>query len=244
MSLRASWGRSFRAPSLYERFVREGGPFIIDPNPALNKETMTAWEVGMFKQFGEKVSLDIAGFINDYKDLIESVDTDVDHLGRSVYTYENLNKARIWGIETNLSIKPVDEVNVNLAYTYMNAKNKSYDPATASSSVTNNPDPDWLAYRPEHTASASTTWKATKDLALNVNGRYISKYKNIYMYNNVAGTGYPGDFVVFNVGAKYKVNDNFTTSLVCNNINNTQYEEVMWFRAPGRSYVLGVDFSY
>ncbi|ABB23144.1 TonB-dependent receptor [Pelodictyon luteolum] len=240
MSFRASWGRSFRAPSLYERFVRDGGFATLTPNPALDKETMTAWEAGVFKQFGERVALDIAGFINNYNDLIESTVI----TAPSTYQYQNISKARIWGIETNLNIKPVDEVNVNLAYTYMNAKNESYDPATASSSVTNNPDPDWLAYRPEHTASASTTWKATKDLALNVNGRYVSKYKNINMYNNVAGTNYPGDFVVLGVGAKYKVNDNFSTSLVCNNINNTQYEEVMYFRAPGRSYVLGVDFSY
>ncbi|TCD47835.1 TonB-dependent receptor [Chlorobium sp. N1] len=239
MSFRASWGRSFRAPSLYERFVREGGFATLTPNPALDKETMTAWEAGVFKQFGERVALDIAGFINNYKNLIESTSSD-----GTTFQYENLTKARIWGIETNLSIKPVDEVNVNLAYTYMNAKNKSYDPNTALASVKDNPDPDWLAYRPEHTASASTTWNATKALALNVNGRYVSKYKNINMYNNVAGTNYPGDFVVFNVGAKYRVNDNFTTSLVCNNINNTQYEEVAWFRAPGRSYVLGVDFSY
>jgi iron complex outermembrane receptor protein len=246
MSFRASWGRSFRAPSLYERFVRDGGAYaVLTPNPALDKETMTAYEVGVFKQFGERVALDVAGFINDYKNMIESVP----HLAvpnnpyTAYYVYENLTKARIWGIETNLNIKPIDEVNVNLAYTYMHAKNESYV-AGANTAVDSNPDPDWLAYRPEHTASASTTWNVTEALALNVNGRYVSKYKNINMFNNVAGTGYPGDFVVLGIGAKYKVNDNFSTSLTCNNINNTQYEEVAWFRAPGRSYVLGVDFSY
>ena len=238
MAFRASWGQSFRAPTLYERFIRDAGIFIGTPNPDLDKETLTAWEAGVFKQFGERISVDIAGFLNNYDDLIES------EIEGSTFQYKNITKARIWGIETNVNVRPVDEVNVNLAYTYMNAKNRSYDPTTATQTTKDNPDPEWLPYRPEHTASASVTWHTTKALALNVNGRYVGEYKAITNFTDPQGDNYPGDFVVFNLGAKYKINDNFTTSLNCNNINNTQYEEVVWFRAPGRSYVLGVDFSY
>jgi len=239
MALRASWGQSFRAPTLYERFIRDAGIFIGTPNPDLDKETMTAYEIGVFKQFGDRVSLDIAGFINDYDDLIESEINSAE----STFEYKNITKARIWGIETNLNVRPVDDVSVNLAYTYMNAKNKSYK---AGESATNdaNPDPEWLPYRPEHTASAGVTWKATKALGLNVNGRYVGKYKAITNFTNTEGTDYPGDFVVFNLGAKYKINDNFTTSFLCNNLLNREYEEVVWFRAPGRSFVVGVDFTY
>ncbi|MBM3163270.1 MAG: TonB-dependent receptor, partial [Chlorobi bacterium] len=196
MAFRGSWGKSFRAPSLYERFVREGGIFYITPNPSLDKETMTAWELGMYKQFGDKVSFDIAGFINDYDNLIESrLQTD------GTYKYLNITKARIWGIETSLNYKPTSNWNLSVGYTYMNAKNKSYNPATASTTEKNNPDPEWLAYRPEHTGSASVTWKPTKQLTLNVNGRYVSKYKAVSLYSNSDGYYYPGDFVVFNLGA-------------------------------------------
>jgi len=237
MALRASWGKSFRAPTLYERFVREAGIFSGTPNPNLGKETLTAWEAGVFKQFGERISVDIAGFVNNYNNLIES------EITGSSFQYNNITKARIYGIETNVNIRPVDDVSMNLAYTYMNAKNRSYV-AGASSTNDANPDPYWLPYRPAHTASASVTWKTTKDLALNVNGRYVGTYKAITNFTNPLGTDYPGDFVVFNIGAKYKVMENCTTSLTCNNINNTQYEEVVWFRAPGRSYVAGVDFTF
>jgi len=237
MALRASWGKSFRAPTLYERFIREAGIFSGTPNPNLGKETLTAWEAGVFKQFGERISVDIAGFVNNYNNLIES------EITGSSFQYNNITKARIYGIETNVNIRPVDDVSMNLAYTYMNAKNRSYV-AGASSTNDANPDPYWLPYRPAHTASASVTWKTTKDLALNVNGRYVGTYKAITNFSNPLGTDYPGDFVVFNIGAKYKVMENCTTSLTCNNINNTQYEEVVWFRAPGRSYVAGVDFTF
>ncbi|WP_376739865.1 TonB-dependent receptor [Chlorobium phaeovibrioides] len=237
MAFRASWGKSFRAPSLYERFIRSAGIFTGTPNPDLDKETMTAYEIGMFKQFGKRVALDVSCFLNDYDDMIESV------IDGTTFEYQNLNKARIYGVETNLNIRPIDEVNVNLAYTYMNAKNRSYDEDTAGA-LADNPDPEWLPYRPEHSASASVTWNTTKKLALNVSGRYVGKYNAISNFTNSEGDNYPGDFVLVNLGAKYKINDNFTTTLLCNNINNTQYEEVVWFRAPGRSFVLGVDFTY
>ncbi|MEI8102251.1 MAG: TonB-dependent receptor [Chlorobium sp.] len=237
MALRASWGKSFRAPTLYERFIREAVIFIGTPNPNLGKETLTAWEAGVFKQFGDRVSVDISGFVNNYDDLIES-----EIIGSS-FQYKNITKARIYGIETNINLRPVDDISMNLAYTYMNAKNRSYV-AGASSTNDANPDPRWLPYRPEHTASANVTWRTTKALALNVNGRYVSKYNAITNFTNLQGDYYPGNFVVYNLGAKYKIYENCTATFTCNNINNTQYEEVVWFRAPGRSFVAGVDFTF
>jgi iron complex outermembrane receptor protein len=240
MALRASWGRSFRAPSLYERFVHDAGFLTVEPNPDLDKETMTAWEAGIFKQFSDKVSFDIAGFINNYDNLIESRPTAVP----LTYMYGNITKARIWGIETNLNYRPNTDWNLSVGYTYMNAKNRSFDASKATATELNNPDPEWLPYRPEHTASASVTWKATKKLTLNVNGRYVGKYKAVTVYTNPDGEWYPGDFVVFNAGLKYQFNKNISATLACNNINNTQYEEAEWFRAPNRSFIAGIDLTY
>jgi len=242
MSFRASWGKSFRAPSLAERFVRDAG-VIGDgiPNPELDKETMTAYEIGMFKQFSDKVSLDIAAYLNNYDNLIESRTLEPTDL--QVFQYQNVAKARIWGIETSLNVKPTPDWNINLAYAYMNAKDKSDEPAALAPF---NPDPDWLAYRPEHTASVSATWNATDRLALNTTGRYVSEYKAVSSFYaaNVDGDDYPGGFVVFNAGAKYRITDNLTGTFLCNNITNEQYEEAEWFRSPGRSFILGFDFLY
>ena len=238
MSFRASWGMSFRAPTLYERFIRSAGPYTGNPNPALDKETMTAYEIGMFKQFGDKVSFDIAGFLNDYNDLIESV---ID--SNNIFEYRNITKARIWGIETSLNYRPTSEWAFNAAYTYMNAKNRSYV-ANPLSLNYNNPDPTWLAYRPEHTATAGVTFKPVSQLALNLNGRYMSQYKAISNHTNKAGLNYPGDFIVLNAGVKYQAADTVSLSLLCRNIGNVQYEEAEWFRAPGRSYVMGIDCTF
>ncbi|MCE1273487.1 MAG: TonB-dependent receptor, partial [Chlorobiales bacterium] len=244
MSFRASWGKSFRAPTLSERFVRDAGLFLGNPNPALNKETMTAWEAGVFKQFSDKVSLDVAAYLNDYEDLIESTNiSQIKSIRPVVFMYDNISKARIWGIEANLNVRPDDAWSFNFGYAYMNAKNRSYVPGV-NTTLDKNPDPEWLTYRPEHTFSASATWNATKKLTLIANGRYVGNYKAINTYTNPQGSNYPGDFVVMNAVAKYKATPNVTVSLMCNNIGNVQYEEAEWFRAPGRSYMASIDLKY
>lgn len=240
MSFRASWGRSFRAPTLSERFVRDAGLFMGNPNPSLDKETMTAYEIGMYKVFSERVSFDIAAYINNYDNLIESVFQE--GAAGPYYEFENFRKARIWGIETSLNIKPVEYLSLDLGYSYMNAKIVDYEATGAS--IDRNPDPEWLPMRPEHTASASVTWRATERLTLNTTGRYVSEYKAINFYTRPDGYGYPGDFIVVDAGLKYKLTDNLTGSLLCKNITNELYSEAEWFRSPSRSFILGLDFVY
>jgi iron complex outermembrane receptor protein len=242
MSFRTSFGKSFRAPTLAERFVRDAGLFVGVPNPALDKETMTAYEAGVYKQFSDKISLDVAAYLNDYENLIES--RNINPTGWPIiFQYKNIAKARIWGIETNLNIRPNTDWNFNIGYAYMNAQNKTNDAASALAG-SQNPDPKWLQYRPEHTASAGATWKPVNKLSLNLNGRYVSKYKAVSSYPNPQGTNYPGGFIVLNTGVKYQAGENTILSLLCRNIGNVQYEEAEWFRAPGRSYIAGVDFTF
>lgn len=241
MSFRASWGKSFRAPTIAERFVRDAGLFMGNPNPALDKETMTGYEFGVFKQFGDKVSLDIAAYLNDYDNLIES--RNINPTGFPVvFNYRNIAKARIWGIETSLNVRPNSYWNLSLGYAYMNAKDKTGDAASLAGN--NNPDPSWLAYRPEHTGSLSVTWKPVTKLALNVTGRYVGKYKAVSTYPNPEGLNYPGDFIVFNAGFKWQAADYMSLNFLCKNLGNVQYEEAEWYRAPGRSFIAGVDFTF
>ncbi|ANT65774.1 TonB-dependent receptor [Prosthecochloris sp. CIB 2401] len=242
MAFRASWGKSFRAPTLAERFVTDAGLWKGNPNPALDKETMTAWEVGMFTALTDRVSFDIAGYINNYDDLIESVFY-TNSSGDMYFQYENFRKARIWGIETSLNTKPLDNVAVNFGYSYMNATIQDYAASDPKISIDYNTDPEWLPMRPEHTASISATWNATNRLTLNTTGRYVSEYKAVNVYTRDYDS-YPGDFIIFNLGTKYQFTDFLSGSFLCKNITNEQYSEAEWFPSPGRSYVFGMDFVF
>jgi len=240
LSFRASVGKSFRAPTLAERFVTDAGLWPGNPNPAINKETMTAYEVGMFKQFGEKVSFDMAGFVNNYKDLIQStfIPASIPPLivfGQSVapgnyFIYSNVQTARIWGIETSLNIKPTKDVTTTLAYTFLNAKDVSTNA--------------WLPGRAEHTAFAGVNWQASKVMSCLVDMRYMSKVKNTISLARGDVAAYPGDFVVFNLGAKAKLSNNISASLNCKNVFNTMYSEAEGYPAPGRTFIAGIDLTY
>jgi len=243
MAFRASWSRSFRAPTLSERFVRDAGLWDGNPNPELDKETLTAYEIGMFTKLSDRVSLDIAAYLNYYDDLIESQFIAYSDVATDYFTYTNLNEARIWGIETALNIKPIDPITVALTYSYMNAKDTGYE-VGVNDFRDENPDPEWLPMRPEHTGSLSVTWKPDSKLSLNTTARAVSKYKAVNAYTNEEGTDYPGGFMVVNAGAKYQFTEFLSGSFLCKNITNRQYEEAEWFRAPGRSYVFGIDFVF
>ena len=81
----------------------------------------------------------------------------------------------------------------------MNATTKAIHAAALTAS---NPDPKWLAYRAEHTGSASATWKPSSKFTLNLNGRYVSKYKAVSssMPQSSMATTILADFIVLNTG--------------------------------------------
>ncbi|NTU67643.1 MAG: TonB-dependent receptor [Chlorobiaceae bacterium] len=238
MSFRASVGKSFRAPTLAERFVRDAGLWPGNPNPGLDKETMTAYELGMFKQFGDRVSLDVAGFVNNYNNLIESryfpvaVSTgySVTDVFQQYYKYMNIQNARIWGIEANLNVKPTKEISTNFGYSYLNAKDLS--------------DNSWLPGRPEHTVFAGVNLQATKAISCNANGRFMSRVRATKSVNAGDYGAYPGDFVVVDFGSKAKLTENVTATFNCKNVFNVMYSEAEGFPAAGRMFMAGVDLSY
>jgi len=229
MSFRASWGRSFRAPTPAERFVRDAGLWPGNPNPAIDKETMTAYEVGMFKQFNDSVSLDVAGFINNYDNLIQSSLIAIP-AGGKYFMYSNVQNARIWGIETSLNVKPTKDIKGAIGYTYLNAKDLSTDA--------------WLPGRPEHTLFAGINWQANKTYSFLADLRYMSRVKTTISLMPGDYEAYPGDFVVFNLGTKAKLSNNISATINCKNVFNTMYSEAEGFPAAGRTFIAGIDLTY
>ena len=91
--VRASSGRGFRAPSMSERFSDSiySGLRII-PNPDLQSETAWSHEVGINFTPNSLFYIDIAGFVNDYWDLIEPEPNE-----NQVVQFVNITRARITG---------------------------------------------------------------------------------------------------------------------------------------------------
>ena len=120
--IRASFGQSFRVPSIAERFVEyQLGAISVIPNRDIKPERGFTAELGYKRSFKISKFLgywDAVVFWTEFKDMIEF------QFGNSLPAYfqsKNVNRARIFGWETTLAgegkMGPVD-MSVLLGYTY------------------------------------------------------------------------------------------------------------------------------
>ena len=158
--LRASLGRGFRAPSLAEAFTTTTvSGFQVIPNYHLNPETNFSAEAGIRQQF-EFADMDLAIFNSNYHNLIEP-----QFLTSGQIQFQNVTRARITGIEVNLSGKLFrNHLRLNYGYTYVHARD-----------LTRN---DYLNFRPRHLFYASQTLHLGAIL-MGLDYRYIAKYDRI-----------------------------------------------------------------
>lgn len=150
MTLRASYGRGFRVPSVAERFFSNRDFFPLESNITLKPETSTGLEAGVtyLNNLGNRLfmKMDLTGFRNNYEDLVEP--TFIPEIG--AFQFVNLVSARIQGMETSLSFSTSDnQYEVAASYTYLDTIDKETDEA--------------LTYRSSHlmklsARSALTSW--------------------------------------------------------------------------------------
>lgn len=260
-SMRASVGRSFRAPSIGERFVTQAGFFLGNPNSALDAERLTSYEVGLYKSFSRYFTIDVAGYVNHYDNLIESTNINANasalDISSSVFQFLNIANANIKGVELSLASQPFEQLQLQLNYNWMRPIGSLPDNVLGG-----NKNParykNWLPYRPEHNLSfraelafenlALGSIRAPaflSGLSLNYSGRYVSRINAVRIAANSEGIDYPGDFFVMNAGFRWRFfNDRFAAIGMIQNLTNAQYEELELYRMPGRTFNVGFEFNY
>lgn len=160
-TLRASYGRGFRAPAVAEAFISTSiSGLIVDPNPRLKPERSSSFEVGASQRIGESVLLDAAVFQSDFDNLIEPGFT---ASGRGQFM--NVTKAQVRGAELSVKTSWWERLlTLGLSYTYVYPKD-----------VTKN---DILKYRPRHLFYANALL-SVDIFSLGVDFRYISRMERI-----------------------------------------------------------------
>ena len=197
--LRASFGQGVRYPAIAERYAQTSvGSLNVFPNPDLKRETGWAVEVGIKQgvKIGEnwKGLLDVAGFINQYDNMMEFTfgiynpadiqislnPNDPGYLNKWIgFRASNAEKARISGIEGSFSSEgKIGNVELRslIGYTYMNPVSMNNDKiyrGTFSDTVGN-----LLKYRFKHLAKADIE-AVYKGFSLGFSARYNSFMKNI-----------------------------------------------------------------
>lgn len=149
LSVRASYGRGFRAPDigqLYYRFLNPSSIYQVVGNPDLQPEYANSLQAGgEYASAGRRVRFGVNLFRNDVRDLIESVSlgfaatpAQVQQIfqrevldlsfrpvaGRLLLTYKNINDAVTQGVEFDGEWAVVTGLTVAGAYTYLEASDE------------------------------------------------------------------------------------------------------------------------
>ncbi len=140
----AAYGTSFRAPTLYERFVSFG-------DPTLAAEEGESWEAGAdlrVPAFGQDNGLEFGLLYRS---------TEIDNLiDFSGFNYANVDRAEIDTAEARVAARPLDWLTAHLAYVYTDAED-----ATTGAELRRRPEETWHAgISVEHGAFSSTlSWR-------------------------------------------------------------------------------------
>jgi vitamin B12 transporter len=235
MSLKASYGTGFLAPSLFDLYgVDNSGEYRYKGNPNLRPEYSSGFEAGPqfdVPGFGEDdfASLSATYFQSSIRDLITYVSLPPDFVDS---TEENIGQANVNGVESDVVLTLAPWVTAEVNYTYTRA----VDAQTGAA----------LLRRPQNAGSATVTLTPLPGLNITPQVQYVGRFVD-YLYQNdgypitnATGTGSADPGTIVNLTVDYKISDKFTLFADGKNILNSNFEPVNGLQIPGASVLLGV----
>lgn len=191
----------------------------------------------------EGVESSVTVFRNDVKDRISiSRTSDVNAApgyqnfvgftanGVPVFSYYNVNKARIQGVETELKIPFNDEWKLSLNYTYNDGRDVS------------NGENKPLSDLPFHTANGTLDWKplALEDWSFYVSGHYTGQKRA-----DSATAKTPGGYTIWNTGAAWQVTKDVKLRAGVLNLGDKDLSRDDYsYNEDGRRYFMAVDYRF
>lgn len=241
VTLRASYGRSFRAPANLDLYSTTTVRCILDSgsagsctargNPDLEPETGTTAEVGGEWRITPSARAGLTLYETRLEDLIYTKRVPGDLIDRI-----NAGEARIRGVEVTGHTRLARWLTLDANYAYIDSEmlENDADPSSVGKRLTNSP---------EHIAGIALTaqqgrWTGTLD------ARYVS-----HIYFTAANTdtveGVPGSYdahTLVNAKLGYAFTKTVKASLAVNNLLDE--EAYSFFLLPGRSAVAELDFNF
>lgn len=240
-TLRASFGRSFRAPPNLDLYSTTTVRCVLDSgstgtctarnNPDLEPETGTTWELGGEWRFTNATQAGLTLYETRLKNLIYTKRVPGNLIDRI-----NAGEARIRGIELTARARVTSWLELDANYAWIDSEmlENDADPSSVGKRLTNSP---------EHIAGIGLTarhgpWTGTLD------ARYVS-----HVYFTAANTdtveGVPGSYDAYtlvNAKASYAFSKTVKASLGFHNLLDE--EAYSFFLLPGRSATAELDFSF
>ncbi len=217
--LKASIGTAYRAPDLFQLYGQL--PPYFAGNPDLKPEKSWGFDFG-FEQaaLDKRVSFGSTFFWNDIKDLIDS--------DPSFTTVINVGRARTYGLESFVAVRPADWLELRLNHTWTHAENLITHQA--------------LLRRPRHSLDFVATARPTDrlTLGLTVNWKGQQHDTDPALFTPTANQSY----TLVAATASYKVTDGVEVYGRVENLFDVRYEDPLGFAHPGLAGYAGLRVRY
>ncbi len=218
-TLRSSVGSGFKAPTLYQQNYFFGP---VQPLDNLQPETSVGGDIGIEQQF------DIAGIYMQATYFYDKVDDAITFVESFVPAYnaryENIDEVRRKGVELVWGGDILAGLTYRFTGAYVDARNETTN--------------EKLSRVPDRTGAFNLTWTAQG--GSNVFADLIAQSDQDDSQYSDATT--PG-FGVLNVGAAWQVNETWNLYTRIDNLLDKEYQEVLGYGTPDRSYFAGVRVS-
>ncbi|MFO7963293.1 MAG: TonB-dependent receptor [Desulfobacterales bacterium] len=226
-TFRASGGKGFRAPSLFELYkvhVRGGGTFYREANPDLEPEKIWSYDVGVERFLTNNLWGRLTfyqSFAKDYiGDRLTGTGTFAGGKTRFEYQLDNISEVDIYGIETELAWYALSDLTLFANYTYNVSEVKEDE---------NNADLEgnYLPNDPRHNVHVGFHYQNPKIVNVSVIGNY---YADIYFDNE--NTFKDSGYFTLDAAVSRRFLDRFTAYINAENLFDEAYPI---FRAQGRA---------
>ncbi len=215
--LKGSYGTGFKAPTLYQLYSSFG-------NRNLRSETSRGWDGGLeFRSRNKRNRLGVTYFHNQFDNLI-----DFDFFTSQFYNINN-STTRGWEVYASSRLDPRLLVNAN--YTSLTTR----DGETGME----------LLRRPK-----SRLYLGARYELIPKKGTLHGEFVNVGNRQDLDFSSFPSQritlpsYSLVNAAFTYKLSDNTSAYLRCNNIFNTQYEDVWGYSYRGASLSGGMRFNF
>jgi len=222
-SLRASWGRAFRSPTVDDLYWQEdwGGGAGMFGNPNLVPEKSSEYEIGIEHVFSPKVLGRLTFFSAYMNDLISWVQV-------SPWRWEaqNIDEAQVKGLEGEMKLRPWKKVSFSLNYTYLEVKDEKEF------------EGNFLPYRPQNKFSFILDYKILHNLRLQLNGKVVGE-----RYTNRENTEKLPSYTLLGAGLTFNPNKKTEIFLKADNLLDEEYQDIKGYPMPGLTIKGGVEIT-
>lgn len=222
----AAYGTGVKNPGYFELFGFVSGQYIGNPN--LKPEKSEGWEAGIEQKLGDVARLDVTYFDDRLKD---EIFTTFPPPNFTATPANRTTKSKQQGVEVTFSARPLPQLRIDAAYTYLDAKENGTVEVR----------------RAKHIGSFNATWSSTDErFSGTVTVRYNGKQQDVaftdpsFVPVNVTLK----DYVLVNLNAEYRLTDHVTLFGRVENLFDENYEEVFSYATPGTGAYAGVRVKF